>query len=392
MPERKLRVCVDYSPVANVRTGLGRYAERLGRHLLERDDVDTSFYAATATPERLPAYARPHMRARWSWTARRWRLSVLAAHLLGLRFDRYFAGADVVHCTEHLLVPTAHVPTVLTVHDVVYVTHPEWHLPWNHRFLRLAMPRFVRGADAIIAVSDYTRRDVVSLLHADPAKVHVIHEGVDARFQPVREPEALAEVRTRYHLRPPYILYVGAIEPRKNLPMLLRAFAALCHEPGFQHQLVIAGGKGWLYDEVFATASGLGLGDRCLFPGHVPDQDLPALYSAADIFTFPAYFEGFGLPPLEAMACGTPVVSSGAASLPEVVGEAGILLSPYDERAWVEALRRLAGDGALHQRLSALGLAQARRFTWQETARQTVEVYRRVAQQRRTTADRDSRL
>ncbi len=359
-----------------MRAGIGRYADQLGRHLLDLDGVETTFYAATTRPERLPAYTAGRLRARWNWNTKRWRFTVLLAQLLRQGWDRRFAGADVVHCTEHLLVPLAHIPTVLTVHDVVYVTHPEWHKAWNHRFLSLAMPIFARRARAIIAVSEYTAGEAVALLHADPARVHVVYEGVDARFRPVRDPEALARVRARYRLQEPFILFVGAIEPRKNLPLLLRAFAALCREPGLQHQLVIAGGKGWLYDEVFATAEGLGLGERLRFTGYFPDEDLPALYSAAEFLAHPEQYAGFGLPPLEAMACGTPVVAADATSLPEVVGGAGLLVPPHDERAWVEALRRLAGDGALRQRLSAAGLAQAARFTWQETARRTAEVYR----------------
>lgn len=375
----KLSVCVDYSPVANIREGLGRYAERLGRHLLEREDVEVSFYAATPTPERLPAYTAGRMRAGWRWGMRRWRLAVLLAQLAGLHCDRRFAGADVVHCTEHLLLPLKRIPSVLTIHDVVYLTHPEWHLPLNRYFLTLAMPIFARRARAIIAVSEYTRREVVDLLHVDPAKVHVVYEAADPRFRPVRDPAALAAVRGRYGLAEPFILFVGAIEPRKNLAMLLRAFAALCQEPDFRHQLVIAGGKGWLYDEVFATAERLNLGDRLRFPGYVADEDLPALYSAADLFAHPAHFEGFGLTPLEAMACGTPVVVSNATSLPEVVGEAGLLVPPHDERAWAVALRRVAQDRALHDRLAADGLRQAARFSWGEAARRTVEVYRSVA-------------
>ncbi len=378
MAEERLRVCLDYSPVANTRTGLGRYAEALGRHLLDRPDVDASFFVATARPERVPDYAWPRMRTRWAWGTRRWRGTVLAAHLLGISFDRRFAGVDLVHCTEHLLVPLRRVPTVLTIHDVVYVTHPEWHLPWNHRYLRAAMPIFARRAEAIIAVSEFTRQEVISLLQVPPEKVHTIHEGVDPRFRPVRDPARLAEVRQRYGLQEPYILFVGAIEPRKNLGLLLRAFAALCREPDFRHQLVIAGGKGWLCEDVFATAGQLNLGDRCRFIGHVPDEDLPALYSGAEIYAWPERYAGFGLPPLEAMACGTPVAAAAAASLPEVIGDAGLLLPAEDEGAWVEALRRLAADASLRQRLAALGLERARRFTWEETARRTAELYRAV--------------
>ncbi len=378
MNHTRLRLCLDYSPVANIRTGLGRYAERLGRHLVERDDVDTRFYVATPTPARLPAYTEGRVQAEWRWGMRRWRLSVLLAHLVGRHCDRHFPTTDVVHCSEHLLLPLRRIPAVLTIHDVVYLTHPEWHLPLNRWFLRLAMPIFARRARAIIAVSEHTRREVVERLGADPARVHVVYEAADARFRPLREPAALAEVCARYRLTPPFILYVGAIEPRKNLPLLLRAFSALCNDPAFRHQLVIAGGKGWLYDEVFRTAGELSLGERLRFTGFVAEEDLPALYAAADIAAHPAHFEGFGLPPLEAMACGTPVVASDATSLPEVVGEGGLLVPPHDERAWAEALARVAADRALHDRLAAEGLAQAARFSWQETARRTVEVYRGV--------------
>jgi glycosyltransferase involved in cell wall biosynthesis len=208
--------------------------------------------------------------------------------------------------------------------------------------------------------------------------VHVVHEGVDETFRPVRDPAALAALQARYNLRPPFILYFGAIEPRKNLTLLLHAYAALCREPDFQHQLVIAGGRGWLYDDVFATAEHLGLGNRCLFPGFIAEEDVPTLYSAADVLAHPAHLEGFGLTPLEAMACGTPVVVSAATSLPEVVGEAGLLVPPHDQAAWVEALRRITADRALHDRLATAGQVRANRFRWEETARKTVEVYRAV--------------
>ena len=378
MSNDTLRVCLDYSPVANCRTGLGRYAERLGRALLACDGIEACYFAATADPRRVPNYARERLLAQWPWGMKRWRGTVLLAHLLGRSWDRPFAGVDLVHCTEHLLLPLRRTPAVLTVHDVVYVTHPEWHLPWNHRFLRLAMPLFARRARAIIAVSEHTKREVIEFLRVPQDKVHVVYEGVDERFAPVRDPERLAAVQARYGLQPPFILAVGAIEPRKNLTLLLRAFAALCLHSDFQHQLVIAGGRGWLYDDVFATAELLGLGNRCRFPGYIADEDLPALYSAADVFAHPAHFEGFGLPPLEAMACGTPVVASAATSLPEVVGEAGLLAPPRDEAAWVEALRLLTEDRELHDRLAAEGQQRAARFTWEETARRTVDVYRSV--------------
>ncbi len=285
---------------------------------------------------------------------------------------------DLFHATEHLLPRLSSVRTVFTLHDLIFLFHPETHKPLNRWFLTLMMPRFLRAADAVIAVSECTRRDAVRAYGIPEEKITVIYEGVSPRFRPA-SPEAIQAVRAKYRLPERFILYVGTIEPRKNLTALLEAYAAL-QSRNTQHaaRLVIVGKKGWLYEGFFRRLRELGLEERVYFTGYVPDEDLPALYSAADLFVFPSLYEGFGLPVLEAMACGVPVVCSNTSSLPEVAGDAALLADPTDIRALAAAMERALTDEALRASLRARGLERARQFTWEEAAKRTVEVYHQV--------------
>jgi len=280
---------------------------------------------------------------------------------------------------------------VLTVHDLIFLLFPEYHLPLNRWFLNRFMPLFIRRADAIIAISQCTKDDLIRHYGVPSEKVTVIYEGVDSRFHPVTDPDVLGRVRARYGLPEHYILYVGTIEPRKNLTALLEAFVALRkqasnRQPATSNQrleagswkLVIAGKRGWLYEGFFRRLRELGLEGEVILLGFVPDEDLPALYSAAELFVFPSLYEGFGLPVLEAMACGTPVIASNASSLPEVVGEAGILIDPHDVGGLVKAMGRVLMDGGKRREMREKGLQQAARFSWERTAAMTLGVYRSV--------------
>jgi glycosyltransferase involved in cell wall biosynthesis len=317
-------------------------------------------------------------------------LGVAARHFLGLHMDNTFPDVDIFHATEHLLPPLRRLRTVFTFHDAIYALFPQYHLPMNRLFLGSMMPRFLRRADAIVTVSECSKGDAVRLYGIDPARIRVIYEGVDARFQPVTDPARLAQVRARYALPERYVLYVGTIEPRKNLVALLEAWSKIrISDFEFRNLLVIAGKKGWLYESFFSRLRELGLEGEVILPGYIADEDLPAVYSAASVFVFPSLYEGFGLPPLEAMACGTPVVCSNASSLPEVCGpaaaggsvdrpEAALLVEPTDVAALAQAMERVLSDEPLRATLRARGLAQAAQFSWERTARETLAVYREV--------------
>jgi glycosyltransferase involved in cell wall biosynthesis len=372
-----MRVCLDVSPAVHRRAGLGRYAQELSAALLEVDaENEYLIFFNRPRSARVEPPLHSLRRLTVAWSNKPWRMSALLAHFAGLSQDRLFPGVDLFHATDHLLPRFSRVRSVFTLHDLAFRLYPETHTALNRWFLNVMMPRFLQAADAVIAVSEHTKRDALRAYNLDEAKVRVIYEGVNPRFRPA-PPEAVAVIRRKYGLPERFILSVGTIEPRKNLETALAAYRAL-KEGGAAHKLVIVGKKGWLYRGFFRRLREEGLEGEVVFPGFVPDDDLPALYGGADLFLFPSLYEGFGLPPLEAMACGAPVVCSDVSSLPEVVGDAALLVPPLEVRAWAEALRRLLGDADLRADLRARGLARAREFSWARAARATVEVYQQV--------------
>ena len=277
------------------------------------------------------------------------------------------------HATEHLL-PNLTCPTVLTVHDLIFERYPAApHAAQpalsqaGHARLRARRRRHHRGQPAHPKRSDRTLYD------CPPRKIHVIYEGIDADFRPAPTPD-VDHVRATYGLQRPYLFMMGTLEPRKNHATALHALARL-KAAGYPHQLVMAGGSGWLFEPVTALVEKLGLSDDVIFTGYVPQPHLPALYTGADCVLMPSLYEGFGFPVLEAMACGTPVVCSNASSLPEVAGDAALLVAPTDDEALAANVQRILDDPALAAVLSASGIHRAARFRWSECARRTADLY-----------------
>jgi len=246
-------------------------------------------------------------------------------------------------------------------------------------------------ADAIIVDSDHTRALIADRFETFADKVNVVHLGVDtSRFRPMADKEFTHPVRERYGLgENPYLLYVGNIEPRKNLSVVISAYAEMLksRELRSKPRLVIAGADSGLCNDVFALPSRLGLSQRVSFIGPVSDEELPLLYAGASVFLFPSLYEGFGLPVLEAMACGTPVITSNVTSLPEIAGDAAVVIDPVNTRELIDAMIRVLTNEALAKELRQKGLDRARRFTWEETARQTLQVYKKVYRVRSAGAD-----
>jgi glycosyltransferase involved in cell wall biosynthesis len=310
-----------------------------------------------------------------SLDVRPWRLRTAIAYFTGLGMDAMFPGVDVFHATEHLLPRLRRIRSVFTLHDLIFQFDPGSHKPLNIAFLRMMIPRFLRAADAVICVSECSKRDAVRFYDVPSDKICVIYEGVDPRFKPVYDPALLETLRRKYALPDRFILHLGTIEPRKNLPLLFETLPSLLID---NCPLIIAGKTGWLTGPIFDRLKELGVQDRVRFTGFVPDDDLPTLISAASVLVMPSKYEGFGLPVLEAMACGTPVVASDASSLPEVGGDAALYAPPDDTRAWVETLNRVLSDESLRASLREKGLRQAAKFRWDVAARETAEVYNQV--------------
>jgi glycosyltransferase involved in cell wall biosynthesis len=267
----------------------------------------------------------------------------------------------------------------MTLYDLSFALFPETHLRVLRWSSNVLVPRFLRTCDRVIAISESTKRDAVRLYGIPEDKIVVTHLAAEDRFRPA-VPDRVAEVRIRFGLPPRFLLYVGTIEPRKNLNVLLGALLRLKGQ-GQEVPLVVSGSLGWLYDGFLAKIRSLGLESLVLLPGFVPDDDLPALYTAAEVFVYPSVYEGFGIPILEAMGCGTPVLCSNVSSLPEVAGDGGILLPPGDPAAWAEAIARLTERPVLRRELRERGFRQASRFRWEETAKRTWEVYRATLSQ-----------
>jgi glycosyltransferase involved in cell wall biosynthesis len=293
------------------------------------------------------------------------------------RLPPVLAGVDVFHSSDVLLWRQPGALNCVTVYDLTPLLFPEYHTAETLELHRRKV-RFVQEeADLVIAISEATKRDVVAHLGVVPERVHVVYGGVDPAFRLLSDRRAVAQALAPLGLRPDgYILYVGTIEPRKNLVRLIEAYGrARRMLPSPAPDLVVAGASGWQSREVFARAEALELGSAVRFVGRVPLSDLPALYNGALLFVYPSLYEGFGLPPLEAMACGTAVLTSDAAALPEVVGEAGITVDPRDVQQIAARMVALLSDEGLRQRLGELGRARAARFGWDVAARRVLQLY-----------------
>ncbi len=368
----RLRVGFDGRDLLRKRTGVVNYAVQLARHLACRGDAELVVYAdafddpAARPPDGVPLHRLAAPPVVWKHLA-------LPLALLRDRVHLFHSPTG----TLPLWSPTRQ---VVTIHDLFAEIEPGWFPPRVALQLRQAQRRAARVARVAIAVSERTRLDVVERYGVAPERVVVVHNGVDhARFRPSVDAARLEAVVARYGLVRPFILCVGSLMPWRNAPRLLGAVAALRQRRGLPHQLLFVGRDIWGSDPTAAIARERGWGDWARFAGYLDDADLPALYAAADVFAYPSLYEGFGIPPVEAMACGTPVVASMAGALPEILGDAAILVDPLDEAALAEALFAAAGDARLRAALRERGLARAARYRWERSAEETLRVYATVA-------------
>jgi len=300
---------------------------------------------------------------------------------------------DLLHCpywSNPMLSPW---PTVVTVHDVIQFVLKEYAWRKISRVYFGLVSRAARRADAIITVSECSKRDIVKLLRLPPERIHVIGNAVDdEQFYPVRDAWLLANVRERYGIRPRFILYFGGFDMRKNVPRLIEAYARLPEQLRREYQFVVSGRYHNLGHPLFPdpreTVRKLGLEGNVVFTGQIREQDKAPLYSAATVFAFPSLYEGFGMPVLEAMACGTPVLTSQTSALPEVAGDAGLLVDPYDTDAISHGLSDLLERQELRDELARRGLERARRYNWRQVAAETVRVYGEVVSRRSSSLQR----
>jgi glycosyltransferase involved in cell wall biosynthesis len=375
-----MRIGIDISRTVEAKSGVGWYTSHLV-HGIARVDRVNQYYLYPCFWHCVPAGFR---RARYP-KQRNFKLLDRWRTLRGVREkwrDPDLGGAstlgpvDVVHCTAYTAPPVPGVGLVVTVHDMSFLTHPQFHEDANIAFCTRECHRAARRAAKLIVPSEATKRDVLRYLHVDEDRIHVIYEAAGESFGPVQDREKIGKVLASHAIDRNYVLFVGTIEPRKNVTRLLEAFLhVVSSRPDQGELLVVAGGKGWRNTDVYDFVRESGLTDRVRFLGYVTDFDLRALYSAATVFAYPSLYEGFGLPVVEAMACGCPVITSRVSSLPEVVGEAGLLVEPTDVADIARALSAALGDRELRRKLRMAGLQRAAQFSWERAARETIRVY-----------------
>ncbi len=371
-----LSIAFDAGPTAQG-AGVGRYASGLLRALLsqESDDAHT-----LVLPRGMPVPALEGEVGRW----RAMHLPVgeraadIAWHRLRLPLpiDLLCGRPDVFHAPNFLLPPLLRAKGVVTVHDLSYLRLPQYAYPSLARYLASAVPRSLRRTDIVLADSRNTADDVTELLHVPADRVRPVYPGVDDQFTPSAAPGEREDLERVCGIAGRYVLCVGTIEPRKNLVAAIQAFEHASEELGADLELVLAGAVGWMADETLTAARAAG--PRVRLIGRLPDSRLPALYRGAEALLYPSHYEGFGLPPLEAMACGTPVIVSRNSSLPEVVGEAGVYCGT-DSESIAAALVALLADSGRRARLGRAGLERARLFTWEAAAEQVRGIYYELA-------------
>jgi glycosyltransferase involved in cell wall biosynthesis len=381
-----MHIGIDYTAGAWQGAGIGRYSRELVRAIVAQGHAHdySLFYAAGGLAPDSPYIAELRRLCDANANLRSVPIPLSPRRLTQfwqrlrapLPVELFTGRLDILHAPDFVLPPTR-ARTIVTIHDLSFLVHPECAEPSMVRYLTDAVPRGLRRANVILADSQATRNDLARLLAIDPTRVELVYPGVGPEFRPMPE-AAIAHVRRRLGLPDRFLLFVSTLEPRKNLVRLLEAFAQVIQAEDVDLHLVIAGRRGWLYEDIFAAIDRLQLRERVRLLDYVHDNDLPALYNLAAAFAYPSIYEGFGIPPLEALACGTPTIIADNSSLPEVVADAAVLVSAEDVSSIASGITRVISDAALRAQLRAAGPEQARTFTWQQAAQCVLACYQRA--------------
>lgn len=367
-----LRVALDVTTAVTQRAGVGRYTRELATALtaLPQGPSVLPFYVAPGVTYPLDGVPAPVGLHR---SLRGWRLEIGVRHAARRPARGPWDATQLYHAPDVVFPPVRAIPVVATVHDLSYVVHPQFHTRLNGVYLRLLTPTMAHRARLLLADSDSTRRDLVERLGVPDSKIRVVYPGVSQCFTRSPSAERVMEVRGRYGLTGPFILSVGTLEPRKNLVGTLRAYALLHERLPAAPALALVGGSGWGLDEQRLVGGDSGPHVRRL--GYVSDADLVALYASCSVFVYPSFYEGWGLPVAEAMRLGAPTITSAVSSLPEVAGDAAMMVDPSSPEEIAAALERVLVDSELALRLRGAGPDRVRPFTAERCARETTRVY-----------------
>lgn len=355
-----MRIGIDIQTTLGQKVGFGYYVENLIKNLKKYDQKNEYFFFR---PKREKDLSTPE---RFIWDQ------------ITLPYKAKKAKVEVLHQPCFSVPIFYNQKIVVTVHDLISIFFPK-NIPFvSCLFFSKWMPFSYKKADKIIAISKQTKKDIQDILSLPSEKIEVIYEAVGEEYKKINDQKTLEKIRKKYNLNFDFILHVGTIEPRKNLEFLVKAYAKTLSKFNLKPKLVIVGKRGWYYSGLFKLIKKLNLEKNIIFTGYVEAEDLPILYNLASLFVFPSLYEGFGLPPLEALACGCPVICSNTSSLPEVVGEAGILLAPNDQEAWAFHINKILNNEKLKKGLVEKGFKRSSKFSWKECALKTISVYEKV--------------
>jgi glycosyltransferase involved in cell wall biosynthesis len=377
-----MRIGIDARSVLKQRTGVGAYTYNLIQNLsqLDKENRYVLFYSHHLNVRSsIPKIENPNFESRFFRIPNK--LLNLCWGTIKLPKINWLVGkVDLYHSPNYNLNMLSRGKSVMTIHDLNFLAYPQFTLPsgrWHYAF---KIKSYARKVDAIIADSFSTKNEIIKYLKIPEEKIQVIHLGCSPAFRPLAEGERSEETKEKFKIKGDYVLYVGTLEPRKNLRGLIQAYTQCKAKKDFL--LVLAGGKGWKYEHIFRLVDKLQLQDRVIFTGYVEEADLPGLYQCASLFVYPSFYEGFGLPPLEAMACGLPVIVSNTTSLPEVVRDAGIYVDPNDVEQIAFSIDTVLSDSELRRILIQRGLERAKLFSWEKTAKATLQLYEQVVEGR----------
>jgi len=375
-----MRIAIDYTAAIRQGAGIGTYARNLVAAMLAQDSNNQYKLLSSGHPTTEHPFPRAeNVRGQSIFIPDRY-LNILWYRWRAPLPATLFSGpVDIYHGPDFVLPPLGKkVRKVVTIHDLAFLEHPEYAVPSLAAYLKKVVPEAVAAANVVAAVSTEVQRTLIEHLQVPPEKLTVIPNGVGPHFRRITDPLILNAARHKFGLKHPLLLAVGTMEPRKNHLGLIKAFHMARQQKQGPAMLAIVGGPGWLYDETRKLVSDLQMEHKVRFLGRVSDLELITLYSIADSFAFPSFFEGFGIPPIEAMACGTPVITSKTSSLPEVVGDAALLVDPSDIADIAQAIVRLTQDADLCATLQQKGYQRAKQFTWEKSAYKMLNLYQRL--------------
>jgi glycosyltransferase involved in cell wall biosynthesis len=369
-----MRIGIDARLVFYNRAGIGQYILQLAQALASFESNEDTFLLLQSRKDKSTIVKNNGFIRKSLWTPSHNRFEQTA-----LSFEVSRLGLDLLHSPDFIPPFKRNCNSVITIHDLAFLLYPHFLTKESARYYG-QIDQAWRKTDHVIAVSEATKHDSIKMLGVPEKKITVIHEAANPIYRPLPPEEARQVVKSKYKLDQDFILFVSTIEPRKNLPGLLRAYRRLRDDYKREELLVLAGSNGWLWEEVYETVDKLELGRHVVFLGRVPSEDLLYLYNASRLLVHPSFYEGFGLTPLEAMTCGAPVIASNISSIPEVVGDAAVLTDPNDIDGLTVAIWRVLTEEELRKNLICKGLKRAKKFSWQEAARKTLEVYHKVGQ------------